>query len=161
MLQVREPQLRAVAGRLDSSRGGVAPLHSMAGLGLPALLGRPALGLGLGELLGQRIEHVFAVIIADPRAAEKLRTDHATSYLMNERVEADSFYDGATAKTPIKSLPLLPTERVAAGASLLQAVVALKRCFQKVFPSQDVRLVIEVSRLSSGVCFPMCCSSPM
>jgi prepilin-type N-terminal cleavage/methylation domain-containing protein/prepilin-type processing-associated H-X9-DG protein len=33
---------------------------------------------------------------ADPRAAEKLRTDHATSYLMNERVEADSFYDGAT-----------------------------------------------------------------
>jgi hypothetical protein len=42
MLQVREPQLRAVAGRLDSSRGGVAPLHSMAGLGLPALLGRPA-----------------------------------------------------------------------------------------------------------------------
>lgn len=33
---------------------------------------------------------------ADPRATEKLRTDHATSYLMNERVEADSFYDGAT-----------------------------------------------------------------
>jgi prepilin-type N-terminal cleavage/methylation domain-containing protein/prepilin-type processing-associated H-X9-DG protein len=33
---------------------------------------------------------------ADPRAAEKLRTDHATSYLMNERVEADSFVDGAT-----------------------------------------------------------------
>jgi len=33
---------------------------------------------------------------ADPRAAEKLRTDHATSYLMNERVEADAFYDGAT-----------------------------------------------------------------
>lgn len=30
---------------------------------------------------------------ADPRAAEKLRTDHATSYLMNERVEADSFVD--------------------------------------------------------------------
>jgi len=72
-----------------------------------------------------------------------------------------AFYDGATPKTPIKSLPLLPTERVAAGASLLQAVVALKRCFQKVFPSQDVRLVIEVSRLSSGACFPTCCSSPM
>ena len=33
---------------------------------------------------------------ADPNAAEKLRTGHATSYLMNERVEADSFYDGAT-----------------------------------------------------------------
>jgi prepilin-type N-terminal cleavage/methylation domain-containing protein/prepilin-type processing-associated H-X9-DG protein len=33
---------------------------------------------------------------ADPRAAEKLRTGHATSYLMNERVEADAFYDGAT-----------------------------------------------------------------
>jgi prepilin-type N-terminal cleavage/methylation domain-containing protein/prepilin-type processing-associated H-X9-DG protein len=30
---------------------------------------------------------------ADPRAAEKLRTDHATSYLMNERVEIDAFVD--------------------------------------------------------------------
>ena len=30
---------------------------------------------------------------ADPRAAEKLRTGHATSYLMNERVEADAFVD--------------------------------------------------------------------
>ena len=39
---------------------------------------------------------IARVCPADPRAAEKLRTDHATSYLMNERVEADSFYDGAT-----------------------------------------------------------------
>ena len=30
---------------------------------------------------------------ADPRAAQKLRTSHATSYLLNERVEADSFVD--------------------------------------------------------------------
>jgi prepilin-type N-terminal cleavage/methylation domain-containing protein/prepilin-type processing-associated H-X9-DG protein len=30
---------------------------------------------------------------ADPRAAEKLQSAHATSYLMNERVEADSFVD--------------------------------------------------------------------
>ena len=30
---------------------------------------------------------------ADPRAAQKLRTKHATSYLLNERVEADSFVD--------------------------------------------------------------------
>jgi len=30
---------------------------------------------------------------ADSRAAQKFRTDHATSYLMNERVEADSFVD--------------------------------------------------------------------
>ncbi len=30
---------------------------------------------------------------ADPHAAGKLRTDHATSYLMNERVEADAFVD--------------------------------------------------------------------
>ena len=72
-----------------------------------------------------------------------------------------AFYDGATPKTPIKSLPLLPTERVAAGASLLQAVVALKRCFQKVFPSQDVRLVIEViacpqARVSQRAAPPRC-----
>jgi prepilin-type N-terminal cleavage/methylation domain-containing protein/prepilin-type processing-associated H-X9-DG protein len=33
---------------------------------------------------------------ADPNAAQKLQNAHATSYLMNERVEADSFYDGAT-----------------------------------------------------------------
>ena len=30
---------------------------------------------------------------ADPRAAQKLRTSHATSYLLNERVEADSSVD--------------------------------------------------------------------
>ena len=30
---------------------------------------------------------------ADPNAAEKLRTDHATSYLMSERVEIDAFVD--------------------------------------------------------------------
>ena len=30
---------------------------------------------------------------ADPSAAQKLQTTHATSYLMNERVEADSFVD--------------------------------------------------------------------
>ena len=30
---------------------------------------------------------------ADPRAAQKLQTTHGTSYLMNERVEADSFVD--------------------------------------------------------------------
>lgn len=30
---------------------------------------------------------------ADPRAAEKLKTAHATSYLMNERVEPDAFAD--------------------------------------------------------------------
>jgi prepilin-type N-terminal cleavage/methylation domain-containing protein/prepilin-type processing-associated H-X9-DG protein len=30
---------------------------------------------------------------ADPRAAEKLRSPHATSYLLNERVEADAFVD--------------------------------------------------------------------
>ena len=30
---------------------------------------------------------------ADPRAAEKLRSPHATSYLLNERVEADAFTD--------------------------------------------------------------------
>ena len=30
---------------------------------------------------------------ADPRAAQKLRTKHATSYLLNDRVEADSFVD--------------------------------------------------------------------
>jgi prepilin-type processing-associated H-X9-DG protein len=30
---------------------------------------------------------------ADPRAAEKLRSRHATSYLLNERVEADAFAD--------------------------------------------------------------------
>jgi prepilin-type N-terminal cleavage/methylation domain-containing protein/prepilin-type processing-associated H-X9-DG protein len=33
---------------------------------------------------------------ADPRAAAKLADTHATSYLLNERVEADSFVDGAT-----------------------------------------------------------------
>lgn len=33
---------------------------------------------------------------ADPAAAQKLQSAHATSYLMNERVEADSFVDGAT-----------------------------------------------------------------
>jgi prepilin-type N-terminal cleavage/methylation domain-containing protein/prepilin-type processing-associated H-X9-DG protein len=33
---------------------------------------------------------------ADPRAAAKLADAHATSYLLNERVEADSFVDGAT-----------------------------------------------------------------
>jgi prepilin-type N-terminal cleavage/methylation domain-containing protein len=33
---------------------------------------------------------------ADPRAAEKLADAHATSNLLNERVEFDSFVDGAT-----------------------------------------------------------------
>lgn len=36
---------------------------------------------------------VVRVSPADPRAAEKLRSAHATSYLLNERVEADSFVD--------------------------------------------------------------------
>ena len=36
------------------------------------------------------------VSAADPRAAAKLADAHATSYLLNERVEADSFVDGAT-----------------------------------------------------------------
>lgn len=33
---------------------------------------------------------------ADPNAARKLQSTHATSYLMNERAEADAFVDGAT-----------------------------------------------------------------
>ena len=31
-----------------------------------------------------------------------------------------AFYEGTTAKTPIKSFPLLPTERVAVGANTMQ-----------------------------------------
>jgi prepilin-type N-terminal cleavage/methylation domain-containing protein/prepilin-type processing-associated H-X9-DG protein len=37
---------------------------------------------------------------ADPRAAEKLRTDHATSYLMSERVEIDAFVDESGRPVP-------------------------------------------------------------
>ena len=55
-----------------------------------------------------------------------------------------SFYDGSQPKTEVKSLPLVATERLGENAEFVQAVVAVKRMFQKVFPSENLRLILEV-----------------
>ena len=66
------------------------------------------------------------------------------------------FYQGSTAKTEVRSLPLVPTERMAstAGGSNLQAVVAVKRAFTKVFPADDLQLVLEVQDLRNAAVGP-------
>ena len=60
-----------------------------------------------------------------------------------------SFYEGSTPKTEVKALPQCATERTVlpTGANYVQSVVAIKRAFQKVFPSEDLRLVLEVQQV--------------
>jgi hypothetical protein len=60
-----------------------------------------------------------------------------------------SFYEGSTPKTEVKALPQCATERtlLPTGATYVQSVVAIKRAFQKVFPSEDLRLVLEVQQV--------------